>query len=160
MAITEREVAKAHSSGGSTVRLDPPGIDRLRLGIYHDPKTGQEFTLPASPSHIMWYMTGRKYGKNPLMYGPASEELKERWLETKAALVAPEQEYMREVKEQLEEAEADATNQLLVIVQQLQKQISDLQAQVSGVVPAQERIVVAEKEEEAPIEPKQLALFD
>ena len=159
MAITEREVAKAHSSGGSTVRLDPPGIDSLRLGIYHDPKTGQEFTLPASPSHIMWYMTGRKYGDKPLMYGPASEELRARWLETKASLVAPEQEYMREVKEQLEEAEADATNQLLAVVQQLQRQVSDLQAQMSGVVPAQEHTVVEEKEE-APIEPKQLALFD
>ena len=159
MAITEREVAKAHSSGGSTVRLDPPGIDSLKLGIYHDPKTGQEFNLPASPSHIMWYMTGRKYGNKPLMYGPASEDLKEKWLEIKAALVAPEQEYMREVKEKLEEAEADATNQLLAVVQQLQKQVSELQAQMSGVVPAQERTIVEEKEE-ALIEPKQLALFE
>ena len=157
MAITEREVARAHSSGGSTVKLDPPGIESLKLGIYHDPKTGQEFTLPASPSHVMWYMTGRKYGKQPLIYGPASEELKTKWLEIKAARVGPEQEYMREVKEQIAEAEADATNQLLVVVQQLQRQVSDLQAQMSGVVPAQERTVV---EEEAPIEPRQLTLFE
>ena len=160
MAITEREVAKAHSSGGSTVRLDPPGIESLQLGVYHDPKTGQEFKLPASPSHIVWYMTGRKYGNKPLIYGPASEELKAKWLEIKANRVGAEQEFMPEVKKQLAEAEADATNQLLVVVQQLQKQVSDLQAQMSGVVPAQERTVTEEKEEEAPIEPRQLTLFE
>ena len=160
MTISEREVEQAKASGGRTVQLDPPGIESLRLGPYHDPKTGQEFKLPASPSHIMWYMTGRKYGNKPLIYGPASEELKARWLEIKTKRVGAEQEFMPEVKKQLEEAEADATNQLLVVVQQLQKQVSDLQAQMSGVVPAQERTVVEEKEEEAPIEPKQLTLFE
>ncbi|KKM90039.1 hypothetical protein LCGC14_1242560 [marine sediment metagenome] len=160
MTISEREVEQAKASGGRTVQLDPPGIESLRLGPYHNPVTGQEFRLPASPSHIMWYMTGRKYGNKPLIYGPASEELRAKWLETKAKRVGAEQEFMPEVKKQLEEAEADATNQLLVVVQQLQKQVSDLQAQMSGVVPAQERTVTEEKEEEAPIEPRQLTLFE
>ena len=160
MTISEREVEQAKASGGRTVQLDPPGIESLRLGPYYNPVTGQEFRLPASPSHIMWYMTGRKYGNKPLMYGHASEELRAKWLETKKNLVGPEQEYMRGVKEQIAEAEADATNQLLAVVQQLQRQVSDLQAQMSGVVPAQERTVTEEKEEEAPIEPRQLTLFE
>ena len=156
------------TKGRKTVEIDTS--DAQQFMTYHNPETGQEFPrLPADSVSVLTY-TRAKYHtvtkkklRGPLLPGPASEALREKWeagreqRDQEAQLRLSAVKKTKEFKEVKEQSESVPRSELKDIVQEA------VQAalKVAGVeIPSEPEINEPDKEVEIPLYGTQLPMFD
>lgn len=113
MRITAEEKRRLEKTGFSISYLPDTGTPQ---GLYHDPRTGQEFQLPATPTHTSMYQA------RGLKLGAAPPKMRKQWEKLQAQRTeGPEAAFRRESAEMLRQLTPEAEERLSKIEEKLEQ---------------------------------------